>query len=97
MLMMIHIAATNAGLLPRWKIIAALSTSITAADTLDYLMEPIFTVPLIGDIPDSLFCGSSLSRYKKSRLSTTINLVELLLVWVISARHIYIPVEIAGS
>jgi formate-dependent nitrite reductase membrane component NrfD len=32
MLMMIKIAANNAGLLPRWKIIAALSTSITAAD-----------------------------------------------------------------
>jgi hypothetical protein len=52
MLMMIKIAANNAGLLPRWKIIAALSTSITAADILDYVMEPIFTVPLIGDMEE---------------------------------------------
>ena len=59
MLMMIKIAANNAGLLPRWKIIAALSTSIiTAADILDYLMEPIFTVPLIGDVPDSFFVAA---------------------------------------
>jgi hypothetical protein len=56
--MMIKIAANNAGLLPRWKIIAALSTSITAADILDYLMEPIFTVPLIGDMPDSFFVAA---------------------------------------
>jgi hypothetical protein len=58
MLMMIKIAANNAGLPPRWKIIAALSTSITAADILDYLMEPIFIVPLTGGIPDSLFAAA---------------------------------------
>lgn len=52
MLMMIKIAANNAGLLPRWRIIAALSTSITAADILEYLMEPIFTIPLIGDMEE---------------------------------------------
>lgn len=50
--MMIKIAANNSGLVPRWKIIAALSTSITAADILDYVMEPIFTVPLIGDMEE---------------------------------------------
>jgi predicted transcriptional regulator len=32
--------------------------SMTAADILDYLMEPIFTVPLIGDIPDSFFVAA---------------------------------------
>jgi hypothetical protein len=54
-----NFAANNAGLLPRWKIIAALSTSIvTAADILDYLIEPVFTVPLIMDIPDSFFVAA---------------------------------------
>jgi hypothetical protein len=35
-----------------WENNSALSTSITAADILDYLMEPIFTVPLIGDMEE---------------------------------------------
>jgi hypothetical protein len=71
MLMMIKIAANNAGLLPRWKIIAALSTSIiTAADTLDYLMEPIFSVPLIGDIPDSFLWQLFISLQKEQIIYT---------------------------
>jgi hypothetical protein len=31
---------------------SAFNTSITAAAILDYLMEPIFTVPLIGDMEE---------------------------------------------
>lgn len=72
-----HDNATNNGpLQPKWKIIAALSTSI-AADIFDYLMAPIFTVPLIGDIPDSFFVAT-LYLITKSKLSAAINLDELL-------------------
>lgn len=69
-------ATRNGPLQPRWKIITALSISI-AADIFDYLMAPIFTVPLIGDIPDSFFVAA-LYLITKSKLSAAINLVELL-------------------
>ncbi len=69
-------AINNGPSLPRWKVIAALSTSITA-DIFDYLMAPIFTVPLIGDIPDSFFVAA-LYLITRSKLSTAINLAELL-------------------
>ncbi len=69
-------ASKSGPLQPRWKIIAALSTSI-AADIFDYLMAPIFTVPLIGDIPDSFFVAT-LYLITKSKLSAAINLAELL-------------------
>jgi hypothetical protein len=69
-------ATNNGPLQPKWKIIAALSTSI-AADIFDYLMAPIFTIPLIGDIPDSFFVAT-LYLITKSKLSAAINLAELL-------------------
>ena len=69
-------ATNNGPLQHKWKIIAAFSTSI-AADIFDYLMAPIFTVPLIGDIPDSFFVAT-LYLITKSKLSAAINLAELL-------------------
>ena len=46
-----------------------------AADALDYAAAPLFSIPLIGDIPDAIVSGIlfSITRSKRSAL---INMVE---------------------
>ena len=53
---------------------AALAVSI-AADALDYVAAPLFSIPLIGDIPDAIVTGM-LFAITRSKRSAMINLVE---------------------
>jgi hypothetical protein len=58
------------------RAITALGVSMVA-DGLDYFAAPIFSSPLIGDIFDSIVI-STLYSITKSKLATSINLVEFI-------------------
>lgn len=58
------------------RAIAALGVSMMA-DGLDYFAAPIFSSPLVGDIFDSIVI-SILYSLTKSKLATSINLVEFI-------------------
>jgi Asp/Glu/hydantoin racemase len=50
---------------------AALAVSV-AADALDYALAPLFSIPVLGDIPDA----SILFGITRSKRSTLLNLIE---------------------
>jgi hypothetical protein len=58
------------------RAITALGVSMVA-DGLDYFAAPIFSSPLVGDIFDSIVI-STLYSITKSKLATSINLVEFI-------------------
>jgi hypothetical protein len=58
------------------RAITALGVSIVA-DGLDYFAAPIFSSPIVGDIFDSVVI-STLYSITKSKLATSINLVEFI-------------------
>lgn len=53
---------------------AALAISV-AADAMDYALAPLFSIPVIGDIPDAIV-ACILFGITRSKRSTLLNLVE---------------------
>lgn len=59
-----------------FKIKAATALAISvAADALDYMVAPLFAIPVIGDIPDAIVT-SMLYAVTRSKRSTLLNMIE---------------------
>jgi hypothetical protein len=58
------------------RALSALGISI-AADVLDYIGAPVFSIPIVGDIADGIVI-SLLYSITKSKTSTTINAIEFI-------------------
>jgi hypothetical protein len=58
------------------RALSALGLSV-AADALDYLAAPIFAMPVIGDIADSIITAS-LYSITRSKMATAINTIEFI-------------------
>ena len=63
----------------KWRAAAALAVSIVA-DALDYAAAPLFSIPIIGDIPDAIIMAIlfSITRSKRSALINAVEFVPVI-------------------